>query len=312
MATWFADTIVATGRAPLAFFLIGFIVGFIGIRVSVRLIRAETSWWFSNFSPGGVHVHHMVFGVVLTLISGIGLIAVAQTASTLGLSVIATFFGIGAALVLDEFALIFYLRDVYWSEEGRASVDAVFVAIAMTGLVLVGLTPFSLLGPLGFDPGADWGAAGTVLGYALVPLNFAGTAVVLLRGKIWTGLLGIFLAPLLLVGLLRLARPGSPWARWRYSGNPKKMARALRRERRFRRPLIRAKIYVQEIAAGSPSIPDAKRRAERELDERVHPAPAPPLREGDGAHGWREHPTRSLRIDEAVTEQIVHPERRPR
>ena len=43
--------------------------------------------------------------------------------------------------MLDEFALILHLRDVYWPEEGRTSVDAVFVAIAVTGLLLLGLRP---------------------------------------------------------------------------------------------------------------------------------------------------------------------------
>ena len=31
----------------------------------------------------------------------------------------AAVFGLGTALVLDEFALILHLRDVYWANEGR-------------------------------------------------------------------------------------------------------------------------------------------------------------------------------------------------
>ena len=45
--------------------------------------------------------------------------------------------------MLDEFALILHLHDVYWEEEGRASVDAVFIAVAVTGLLLVGLRPLT-------------------------------------------------------------------------------------------------------------------------------------------------------------------------
>ncbi len=56
-----------------------------------------------------------------------------------------SFFGIGAALVLDEFALILHLQDVYWAEDGRTSVDAVFVAIAVAGLLILGFNPLSLL-----------------------------------------------------------------------------------------------------------------------------------------------------------------------
>ena len=45
--------------------------------------------------------------------------------------------------------------------------------------------------------------------------------IVLLKGKIWTGLFGMFVLPLLVVGALRLSRPGAPWARWRYTSRPK-------------------------------------------------------------------------------------------
>ncbi|MGV7904030.1 hypothetical protein PJN93_29915, partial [Mycobacterium kansasii] len=89
--------------------------------------------------------HHMVFGVVLCLGSAIGLIANFDKATQTTAAVLAGVFGLGAALILDEFALILYLRDVYWQEEGRASVDAVFVAIAMSGLLLLGLRPLDLV-----------------------------------------------------------------------------------------------------------------------------------------------------------------------
>ena len=45
--------------------------------------------------------------------------------------------------MLDEFALILHLHDVYWEEEGRTSVDAVFIAVAVTGLLLIGLRPLT-------------------------------------------------------------------------------------------------------------------------------------------------------------------------
>ena len=87
-----------------------------------------------------MHIHHVVFGVVLTLLGGVaGLIM--SDISAGWYAFYAAVFGIGAALMLDEFALILHLRDVYWEEEGRASVDAVFIAIAVTGLLLLGLRP---------------------------------------------------------------------------------------------------------------------------------------------------------------------------
>ena len=45
--------------------------------------------------------------------------------------------------MLDEFALILHLQDVYWSEDGRTSVDAVFVAVAVAGLLVLGFNPLS-------------------------------------------------------------------------------------------------------------------------------------------------------------------------
>src|SRR3546814_19391324 len=108
------------------------------------MIRAQVKWWPGNIAPGGQHVHHVVFGVIAMMISGGALIAVYVDGSQTTGAVLAAIFGMGAALVLDEFALIFYLKDVYWSEQGRTSVDAVFVAIAVTGLVLLGFRPLEI------------------------------------------------------------------------------------------------------------------------------------------------------------------------
>lgn len=274
MSTWFANDIVAGGRLPLFSFCVGLIVGFMGIRISVRLIRANVSWWFGNVKPGGLHLHHMVFGVVLCLGSAIGLIANFDKATQTTAAVLAGVFGLGAALILDEFALILYLRDVYWQEEGRASVDAVFVAIAMSGLLLLGLRPLDLVDFAGFRDSPERAAQ---IGFGVISLGTA--AIVLLKGKIWTGLIGLFFFPLLLIGAIRLSRPGAPWARWRYEQDSRRMLRALRRERRLRRPLIRAKIAVQDLMAGRPDLlPHLREDAEKELDRTVVPAPAPPRR----------------------------------
>ncbi len=53
-------------------------------------------------------------------------------------------FGIGAGLVLDEFALILHLNDVYWSEAGRKSVEMVVVTAALVVLLLAGFAPFGV------------------------------------------------------------------------------------------------------------------------------------------------------------------------
>jgi hypothetical protein len=270
------------GRLPLLFFLVGFIVGFVFIRISVRLIRAQVKWWPGNVTPGGHHVHHVVFGVVCMLVSGIALIAVYVDGTQTTGAVLATFFGIGAALVLDEFALIFYLADVYWAEQGRASVDAVFVAIAVTVMLLFGLRPLELFDITGFREDPNPAVRGLIVALAVVNLLLA--AVVLLKGKIWTGLVGLFVFPLLIVGAVRLSRPSAPWARWRYTRKPKRMERALRREKKIRRPIIRAKIWTQDMIAGTPNVEHALEAAEVELERTVVPAPPPPAKSGDDRH----------------------------
>jgi hypothetical protein len=96
----------------------------------------------------------------------------------------------------------------------------------------------------------------------------------LLKGKVWTGLLGMFIVVLLIIGAMRLSRPHAPWARWRYTRQPDKMRRALQRERTLRRPVVRAKLWLQCAIAGTPRMPD-QRAVDAQLDLDVHPAPPP-------------------------------------
>ena len=75
----------------------------------------------------------------------------------------------------------------------------------------------------------------------------------LFKGKVWTGLLGIFLPVLALVGAIRLARPDSAWARWRYRPDGKKARRALRRDDQTRQWFVNIRTKVQDALAGRPS-----------------------------------------------------------
>ncbi|WP_330249383.1 hypothetical protein OG874_23960 [Nocardia sp. NBC_00565] len=274
MRRWLEEDVIAHGRLPLLCFLLGFIVGFLLIRLSVRMIRKQVRWWPGNLRSGGVHIHHMVFGVIMVLLSGIGMVTLYQNADTLTASLLAAAFGVGAALTLDEFALIFYLRDVYWEEQGRTSVDAVFVALAVTGLLLLGFHPLWLLDINDFRRDPSTGVRIFIVAFAVV--NLALAAIVIAKGKIWTGLFGMFFLPLLVVGALRLSRPGAPWARWRYPGRRRLMYRAIVRERRYRRPVIRAKIFVQDLVAGKPDVVHVREAAEAELARTVVPAPPAP------------------------------------
>ena len=115
-------------RAELLGFTAGLLLTFLLVRVNTRLIRAQVSWWFHDITPGGTHIHHMVFGVIIMVVTGALTFALAPAGLTL--QVLAFVFGAGTALTLDEFALILHLEDVYWLEEGRISVDAVVVVTA--------------------------------------------------------------------------------------------------------------------------------------------------------------------------------------
>ncbi|MDA8369313.1 MAG: hypothetical protein M0026_05540 [Nocardiopsaceae bacterium] len=246
MVEWFGSHVVDTGRLPLFSFFVAFVAGFLLIRLSVRMIRARVRWWPGNVRPGGLHIHHVVFGVGFMLLGGVSALLIPER-DGVPIAVAASLFGFGAALVLDEFALILHLRDVYWTEQGRTSVDAVFVAIALTGLLLTGMRPFGWDGLLVAGPGGDAAPLGALV---LTLTNLAGSVVTLLKGKIWTGIAGVFVPVISIVAAIRLAVPGSPWARWRYAEGSAKLRQAVRRDLRVRRPLIRAKIRFQEAIAG--------------------------------------------------------------
>jgi hypothetical protein len=253
MSAWFNTQIVHTGRLPLFCFFVAFLFGFGFIRLSVRLIRARVRWWPGNVFAGAVHVHHMVFGVVFMAIGGVAELIV-PLHSLLWRSLPAALFGLGLALVLDEFALILHLRDVYWSNEGRLSIDAVFVAAGLTALLLIGASPIGVQSmdayhrlPGGLSSATTLAIAGTVL--------FVLASITLLKGKVWTGLFGLLVPLLLVLGAFRLARPDSPWARWRYRQRPGKLARAERREQRVRLPVMRVKIRLVDLLTGSHDQP---------------------------------------------------------
>src|SRR6266851_4528374 len=114
---------------------LGFLVTFGIVRGITHLIKAGIGP-FHNVSNGGLHIHHLVWGILLLLVVGyIWLIEEGITSSWLS-SITAIAFGVGAALTLDEFALWLNLQDVYWTGRGRESIDAVVI---FAGLLSVGI-----------------------------------------------------------------------------------------------------------------------------------------------------------------------------
>ena len=114
---------------------LGFLVTFGIVRGITHLIKAGIGP-FHNVSSGGLHIHHLVWGILMLLVVGyIWLIEEGITSSWLS-SITAIAFGVGAALTLDEFALWLNLQDVYWTGPGRESIDAVVI---FAGLLSVGI-----------------------------------------------------------------------------------------------------------------------------------------------------------------------------
>jgi len=218
--------------------LIAFLVSFLFIRTSARLMRSpKVPWWPGSVTTeGGLHLHHLVWGIVLLLLSGfLGFVTKPSSPRT---EILAGLFGVGAGLTLDEFALWIYLKDVYWAEEGRASFEAVIVAAVVGGLIVLGVAPF--------DVPHDNASVDTLA--LVVALDVGLAAAAILKGRHILGLIGIFLPFVSLFAVLRLASPGSPWARKLYDPDGRRMARA---RARFERGEARRK-RLSDLIAGAP------------------------------------------------------------
>jgi hypothetical protein len=238
------DQILADEKQGLFLVLVGFILSFAFIRMSTRLMRSpRVPWWpGSVVSESGVHLHHLVFGIVTMMIAGtLGLAALGDSPYT---EICAFFFGVGAGLTIDEFALWVYLDDVYWAEEGRSSIDATVIAAAGMMLILLGFSPFS------FETGSVGETLGSIVAAATV---FALVAACFAKQRVMHGTVGFFVFPIALYGAVRIGKPGSPWARRRYGERrPAKQAKA---EARFPpdRRTERFKNAFRDIVGGKPS-----------------------------------------------------------
>ncbi|HXL96178.1 MAG TPA: hypothetical protein VN969_45290 [Streptosporangiaceae bacterium] len=99
---------------------------------------------FGNMSVGGEHLHHYMWGI--GLLSGVGGIAVRGAERHRRHPATAVAYGSGLALVVDEFALLLDLKDVYWARQGRISVDLAVGAIALAGSYFAALPLLRKLG----------------------------------------------------------------------------------------------------------------------------------------------------------------------
>jgi hypothetical protein len=229
------------GREPAFLMLLSFILTLAGTRFYTRMARVR-GW--SSAHVGDVHVHHLVPGLVMSLIAG-GL-AIGLGPGERGMALLAIVFGAGAALVLDEFAMLLHLDDVYWTTEGRLSIDACLAAVAFLGLAI--LATF----PLPTDTAGD--RLGRLLGDGLIAVVACFVVVTFLKGKLKLGLFGIVFAPLAVVGGVRLAKPTSIWARRFYPEGSRRLRqseeRAVSREARWTQR--RNRFY--DLVGGAPHL----------------------------------------------------------
>ena len=236
------DQLVANDRQGVFLVLVGFIGSFAFIRMSTRMIRAEVSWWPGNIeSESGLHVHHLVFGIITMMVAGtVGFAAFGHSPLT---EICAFFFGIGAGLTIDEFALWVYLEDVYWAEQGRSSIDATVIAAALIGMIVIGVNPFQAE-----SEGAT--VIESILSWLIIIFFIAAS---FLKGRRLHGILGVIFTPLAIYATCRIGKPDSPWAHHRYGDkHPKKQAKA---EARFHpgRRTDHFKEAFRDVIGGKPS-----------------------------------------------------------
>jgi len=248
------DQLVAHGRQYIFLVFAGFFLSFAFIRLSTRLMRSPAvPWWpGSVVSDSGVHVHHLVFGIVTMMIAGITSFALHNVGFWYDLSALA--FGVGIGLAIDEFALWVYLDDVYWSNEGRSSIDATLLAFALIGLIILGIRPFDI------ERGTSADLFATIVLTALV---LSTLVICFLKGRIVPGITGLVIWPVAIYAACRLGKPGSWWAKRFYNArNPDKQARSEQRFREERRT-ERFKHKLRDLIGGEPEDVYNARIAER-------------------------------------------------
>ena len=224
------------------FVLLGaFLISFLFIRTSARLMRSpNVSWWPGSVKTGGgLHLHHLVWGIFLLLITGF--LAFVTDPGSPRTEILAGFFGVGAGLTMDEFALWIHLRDVYWAEEGRASVTAAVVVLLLGGLIVLGFAPFDLKN--------NASSVDTLVVAVAVDLLLATVCIV--KGKRVLGMIGILFPAASLVGAVRLASPTSTWARRFYGPDGRRSARSKARWERIDGRRRR----LSDMIAGAPETP---------------------------------------------------------
>jgi len=156
LAAVYREKFPETPRERLFWASLGFFVAIVVVRTLTYLIHNQIGP-FHDIQMHGRHIHHLVWGILLLLVTGYGWLLRAGTGARVSRTwvgrTMSMAYGVGAALTLDEFALWLNLRDVYWEREGRESFEALALFAAALAVAAFG-GPFlraairSLLRPL--------------------------------------------------------------------------------------------------------------------------------------------------------------------
>lgn len=117
---------------------VSFFITFLGVRLLVASITHHIGP-FGYVQFDGRHIHHLVWGILLLLLTGyadLTEVGIGDTPLSILMSrLLSIGYGIGAALTLDEFALWLNLDAMaYWSRQGRESIDAVVLFGALLAM----------------------------------------------------------------------------------------------------------------------------------------------------------------------------------
>ena len=246
MASWWHRDIIASGKLPLMLCFLAFIITFTTTRTITRMIRDGRGPFHNEVTSGGTHIHHSVPGIILLVIGAFT--SVGGPDSIAWHSFAAVLIGVGTSLVMDEFSMILHLQDVYWSGEGQLSVEAVSLTAACLGLLLAGFSPWGVIGANNIEVTFRVTASG------ILAVDGVLAIVCALKGKYRTGLFGLFVPVVGLVGAVRLARPDSIWARHWYHG--KRLEHATHRSADFDRRWKPVLTDWEDFIGGRPSLPN--------------------------------------------------------
>lgn len=240
---WWTKEVVDGYKGPLMLSFVAFVITFTAVRFITRMIRAGKGPFHDISGGGGVHLHHSTPGLLVMMLGAF--MAIGSPPLSPWTYAAGVMIGVGSALVLDEFAMLFRLQDVYWAQEGQLSVNMVTLAAALLGLAGAGVSPLNIK-----DLPPEVAAFRAVI-VCWLAIHFGFVTATALKGKYPTALIALFVGPIAVIAAIRPARPTSPWARHRYS--PEKLERARARAEQFDARWGRYRARWDDAVGGTPT-----------------------------------------------------------